>query len=594
MLLVTTAIEETWGTDEEILFLGEWCKLYDRKEIWQKRIHTTLPYNWDSRDQLYSDAEYLSELFERLLPKLSAKLNEIHGTKHSLRYWRIFVGIWLGFFLQILFQRWASIDIATKSYHQLNTVLLTDRIGRQIPNDMTEFTELMAADRWNHYIFSEIIKFQGIVNYSYVEPIVDSEEMILPTLKIYRYRQSLKGLALNLWNFFLSPFTKDKDLLFINTYLPFFDEIKLNFRFRQAPKYNQSKPLSRVNSNKEMRQWNLDRHALTEFERFINVMLPLNIPSAYLEGYGGLKKQSDSLNWPKSSELIFTSNSHIYDDLVKFWIASKVDHGCSYVVGQHGGGPLHAINFQTEHELYICDRYLAPGCGNSFHPKIAEVGQFFRRRWNHNPGGSGLLIQLSVPRYSYSISSTVQGSDYSKYQDEQQQFFDLLHPNIRENFTVRLHAGSVGWNNTRLMWRDCFPDVTIDNGQKSIYHFFSQSRLIVCTYAGTTYNQAIAANAPTVIFWNPKDSQLHKASNLIFEDLKRVGIFHDTPESAAAHVNAIWDDVDAWWTSAEVQEVVLRFTKLYCNLPDNILDRIETVLRDVIAEADNKSTGVST
>ena len=37
MLLVTTALEDTWGTDEEILFLGEWCKLYDRKSMWCNR-----------------------------------------------------------------------------------------------------------------------------------------------------------------------------------------------------------------------------------------------------------------------------------------------------------------------------------------------------------------------------------------------------------------------------------------------------------------------------------------------------------------------------------------------------------------------------
>ena len=133
------------------------------------------------------------------------------------------------------------------------------------------------------------------------------------------------------------------------------------------------------------------------------------------------------------------------------------------------------------------------------------------------------------------------------------------------------------------MWPVYFPDVTIDNGKESIYPLYSKSRLIVCTYAATTYNQTIAANAPTVIFWNPKDNQLHETTNLIFEELKRVGIFHDTPESAAAHVNAIWGDVDAWWASAEVQEVVQQYTELYCNLKVDSVDRIETEIRDLIS-----------
>ena len=33
-LLVTTALESTWSRTDKILFLGEWCKIYDRKEQW--------------------------------------------------------------------------------------------------------------------------------------------------------------------------------------------------------------------------------------------------------------------------------------------------------------------------------------------------------------------------------------------------------------------------------------------------------------------------------------------------------------------------------------------------------------------------------
>ena len=35
-LLVTTALEETWGRDVPVIFLGEWCRQYSRKHIWAK------------------------------------------------------------------------------------------------------------------------------------------------------------------------------------------------------------------------------------------------------------------------------------------------------------------------------------------------------------------------------------------------------------------------------------------------------------------------------------------------------------------------------------------------------------------------------
>ena len=34
--LITTALEETWRDDEPVLFLGEWCRLYSRKDRWSK------------------------------------------------------------------------------------------------------------------------------------------------------------------------------------------------------------------------------------------------------------------------------------------------------------------------------------------------------------------------------------------------------------------------------------------------------------------------------------------------------------------------------------------------------------------------------
>ena len=33
--LITIADERTWKFDRPVLFLGEWCCLYDRRHIWQ-------------------------------------------------------------------------------------------------------------------------------------------------------------------------------------------------------------------------------------------------------------------------------------------------------------------------------------------------------------------------------------------------------------------------------------------------------------------------------------------------------------------------------------------------------------------------------
>ena len=156
-----------------------------------------------------------------------------------------------------------------------------------------------------------------------------------------------------------------------------------------------------------IREWNWTENNNSDFEQFLKIMIPIQMPTIYLEGFTKFNKYLQKSTWPKLPKLIFTSNSHIYDDFVKFWIAQKVEKGTPLVIGQHGGGPLHKLNFQTDHELAICNGYLFPGSnGNTWNDKIFGVGQFFRRKWKYSLKGGGLLIEFTVPRYFYSISST--------------------------------------------------------------------------------------------------------------------------------------------------------------------------------------------
>ena len=44
-----------------------------------------------------------------------------------------------------------------------------------------------------------------------------------------------------------------------------------------------------------------------------------------------------------------------------------------------------------------------------------------------------------------------------------------------------------------------------------------------------------------------------------FDDLKKVGIIHHDPVTAAQTLNDIYDDVDAWWNEPERQAAVSNF-----------------------------------
>ena len=88
---------------------------------------------------------------------------------------------------------------------------------------------------------------------------------------------------------------------------------------------------------------------------------------------------------------------------------------------------------------------------------------------------------------------------------------------------------------------------------------------------------------PTLIFWNPKHWELRVSAVPYFEMLKSVGIFHETPESAARQMVAVWDDVAAWWESDAVQLVRSEFCKRYAHIPEKPLDVLEKLFREIAA-----------
>jgi len=78
--LVTTAVESLWPSKgEPVLFLGEWCKRFDRTGKWSELDTVTVEYHWDDREKVYSDYQYLKGLHEDMLVVMKDYLNNLHG-----------------------------------------------------------------------------------------------------------------------------------------------------------------------------------------------------------------------------------------------------------------------------------------------------------------------------------------------------------------------------------------------------------------------------------------------------------------------------------------------------------------------------------
>jgi putative transferase (TIGR04331 family) len=79
------------------------------------------------------------------------------------------------------------------------------------------------------------------------------------------------------------------------------------------------------------------------------------------------------------------------------------------------------------------------------------------------------------------------------------------------------------------------------------------------TYNSTIYYETLVANFPTVIFFDSKLNEIKEEAKVYFNLLESVGIFHNTPESASKFINSIYDEIDKWWFSQDVQSARISF-----------------------------------
>ncbi len=584
--LVTTALEETWPDEGPVLFLGEWCRRYSRRERWALMDAVVAPYHWDDRGQAATDYRYLCEVYERLLSDLASDLNLQHGTKRSVRSWRILVGPWLGYFVQMLYSRWRSIKSVVSSSDLSGTVVLEGIEQDLVPADMVEFTRLYTGEEWNHFIYAEILQRVGGVDLERVPHVVGGAPDLPPSSPSLNWRSEPRTAVLAAWSRLVASRVRDDGVVLVAPFMSWPDELSIYPRFRQVPMVWGLVPMTTVVTTAEERNWQMTGEPANRFERFVRDLIPRQIPSAYIEGFAPVETALDEGSWPARPKLIFTSNAHYNNDLFKAWAARSVDQGTRLVTGQHGGNfGVAEYYFAEEHERSIADAYLTWGWSDPMDDRAVPVGQLFGRRplgVRHSEQPTALLVTAVGPRNSYHMMSQPHAGQWLGYLEDQFAFVEALTGDLRSSLLVRLYKTDYGWDQLER-WSDRCPDVETEEGYTPIRDLLLHTRVVLCTYNATTFLESFAMDIPTIMFWNPEHWELRQDAVLAFELLEDAGLLFRRPADAARKLSEVWDDVDDWWTSAPVRSARQQFCELYNWTSGGLVERVADALRRVVA-----------
>ena len=577
MLLVTTPIEATWGSEEDIMFLGEWCKLYEREEIWSERRYDVLQYHWDDRDKLRGDFNILQELNKKILKQLTQILNSLHSVNHSERYWEILLGFWVNIFTGVIFDRWRMDERDAETNKISKCYKLNLDSNDLAANGISDFIDLVSNDDyWNQAIYTILIEINTRIEIQTIS------ENGTPRL-LYKEKPTIsygkRFLSYILFNKF-KYFSRDDDAVILNSYLPWAEELKLHLGLGQFPVIRKLPEIKAVKTQKSFRNWKIDkRKSSNKFYSTIAYLLPKLLPKIYLENYDQLVSTVEKLKLPKKPKFIFTSNAHYNNSVFSEYAAKKNISGTQIILGDHGGYGCNAFNASVSYQLSIANISLSWGWKDRNYPNIKPFGIFKTigkiQRWNKK--GLGLMIQVAMPRYSYDIRAMPIAGQMNQYFRDQYNYYASLPKEIREKTLIRLYHADYGWGQ-KNRWEDNFNNVLFDNNKLSINRLLRNCRICICTYNATTFLETLSLNVPTIIFWNKSNWEIHDRAVKHFKELENVGIFFSTPEKAALKVAEIWDDIPGWWKQEKIQKARINFCNNFAREVSNPAKELKKII----------------
>ena len=585
--LIATADERTWKFDRPVIFLGEWCRIYERRQIWQDMdAIVAAPYGLS---QIKKDADYVEAraLEEKLFPGLCEVLNQYHGTQHGARFWRIVLGHWLRRYVTMMLNRVKTLELCIQT-HQLSgmTAFSTDHYGLATQDS---YAAIWASndDRWNNALTLHILNLLGVTAHCPVEMIYEddfyrfcqNDAMAVDAplkRKVLHYAcQKVMSLA--------SLIARDKDAFIINSYLPKKEETKLQLALGQCPQWWTSPKRTMSEKPDLTLRKGLANQVISKsgnnLEDILTKMVFELLPVCYLEGFSSLNKLVTQQRWPKNPKFIYTANNFDTDEVFKLWAARKIESGTKYITGQHGNnyGTCKYDYFSIEE--VTADKFLTWGWTDGLpqHTPAFIFKTAARKAKHYKSQGGLLLIELCL---AHRITTWDNTAEFVSYFEDQQRLVSELASTPKQHLTIRLHAEFQykKWNE-EARWQAFDPSLRIDAGGVAIRALIAQSRLVVHSYDSTGILETLSQNIPTLAFWQNGFDHLRESAKPYYQLLVDAGIVHLSPESVAQKVNEVWDDVEGWWRQSVVQEARGQFCERYARVSQSPVREVKTVLK---------------
>ena len=518
-------------------------------------MNSKFKYHWRDKDKLDKDHIYLTNLYEKYLIYLSDLLNQFHKDNKDTKYWRIIIGSWLRFFIDIVFDRYETLKLNNKKLiRKISLEKYNNSKLRSI--DFESFLKDSYTDEWNENLINLI---QG--KYSF------SKQTKNKSLFNKNEKFSFKSVLKNIFIKTINPLNRliNKDILVIDPGINLKALLNFSIRTRIFPYFTNKRKLTPQNN------WGIFYKHInyfkfsSDFEEILNQLIFLYIPAIYTDNFLNFKKAvlNDLKHLPK---IVFTSYGYEKNEEYKIIAAETYLNGGKILIAQHGGNIGMAKNHQTEtHQLKISTHFYSYGWDikNYKEGKIIKMPSMQLSSFGYpTPNKSGKIINIlgSFPRYFYTLFGQPLGPEFIDYINFQKELSDNLNKEISSKLYHRLDGDKYGWNTYKLL-QDL--ELKVSRSNITLLNELKENSLCISSYNSTAALETLSANYPTILFWPKNLVLLRKEARKYLEHLGEVGIYHTDAKSAANHINSITNNIQGWWNKNSVQKARNLFISRY-------------------------------
>lgn len=582
-VILTAATLPRTNSVGSVLYLGSWC-FPDPTAV--SGDEEFLTHHWEDRESMERDNLELKLTSDSLILALGERLNQIHQTNHSERYWKIILGMWAINFTTVVYDRWMTVQSAVRSGKMDGKICLsTDSSSFVVPNDYAEFKRQNINHEWNEQLFYRILEF---LPNEFIFETCHKNTVVSPKQGSNSVRSSVVKMRLR--NLLFRLKRRDK-YVFSAPYIAPTLLRRLQVSFFQLPVTMPLIEIPQVATQSTLRKLLCENLKLSppnssaDAQAYIELLLellPTCFPKSFLEGYARINTLWKRGHWPQKVKSIVTAVSVYHDEVFKSWAATQVERGSRLVLCQHGGFYGTALFAQSEDfELSICDDYLSWGWSRQGFPQIRPIGNFKNYGTSIKPKLTGKALMSLTDGFLLPHrldSEPVSSVQWMKYHQEQIELYDSFPEIFRSNIRVRPYP-STEFHEIRKYWANLFPSAELDDITTSFSTSLSNSRILIVGDNNTTWLDALNLNFPVVIHLDPELWELREEARLAFCLLEESGILHRNPVSLTNHVLSIWDDIDAWWSSPETSSARMKFAEQYSRSNSKMFREIRNVIK---------------